>query len=62
LKRCWYWRIMEKIKAQEVLVQKARRFRVKKIRQAQKKFILYKEAVRVNGVFCLIKMLKLDTR
>jgi len=53
---------MEKIKAQEVLVQKARRFRVKKIRQAQKKFILYKEAVRVNGVFCLIKMLKLDTR
>ena len=62
LKRCWFWRIMEKIRAQEVIVQKARRFRIKKIRQAQKKFILYKEAVRVNGVLCYIKMLKLDTR
>ena len=62
LKRCWFWRIMEKIRAQEVIVQKARRFRIKKIRRAQKKFILYKEAIRVNGVICYIKMLKLDTR
>ena len=53
---------MAKIKAQEVIVQKARRFRLKKIRQAQRKFIIYKEAIRVNGVLCFVKMLKLDTR
>lgn len=62
IKRCWYYRVMEKVKQQEVLVQKARRFRLRKIRQAEKKFLLFKQAVRFNGIMCFVSVKRADRR
>jgi hypothetical protein len=61
-KRCWFHRAIQKIKEQEYLVQKARRFRLKKLRAAARKGVLYKELKRVNGVMVYIRLTRQDTR
>lgn len=61
-KRCWFFRAIQKIKDQEYLVQKARRFRMKKLRLAARKGILYKELKRVNGIMVFIRVTRKDTR
>lgn len=62
LKRCWYTKVMEKVKLQQVQVQKARRFKLKKLKKLHKKGVIYKEAKRVNGVMVFIKVTRKDSR
>ncbi len=62
LTRCWVSRIMQKLKEQQVVVQKARRLRFKRLRSQQKKGIIYKETKRINGIMCLLTLWRKDTR
>ena len=62
LKRCWYYHVIDKIKKQEFAVQKAKRFRLKKLKLQAKKGILYKELKRINGVMVFIRLTRQDTR
>jgi hypothetical protein len=62
VKRCRHAVIMARVHSQEVLVQKARRFRLKKLRSTSKKSVVFKETVRVNGVIILLKIMRSDTR
>lgn len=62
LKRCWYLHVLEQIKRQQIIVLKARRQRLKKIRLAEKKTVIYSEAVRVNGVMVFITLTRKDPR
>lgn len=62
LKIAWYKRVMEKLKQQQVLMSKARRFKLAKQRKAAKKGVIYKEAARINGVMVFIKVMRLDIR
>jgi len=62
VKRCRHAIIMARVHSQEVLVQKARRFRLKKLRSTSRKAVVFKETVRVNGVIILLKILRSDTR
>ena len=53
--RCAFLKHMEKIKQQEVVLMKARRQRFRKMREKEKKGILFKETRRVSGVaLCLV--------
>jgi hypothetical protein len=61
-KRCWMIRAIQKIKDQEFAVQKAKRFRLKKLRAAARKGVLYKELKRVNGIMVFIRLTRQDTR
>ncbi|RYH18119.1 hypothetical protein EON65_27580, partial [archaeon] len=60
--RCWYHHVLEQIKRQQVIMLKARRQRLRKLRQAEKKTIIYNEAVRVNGLMVFIKLMRKDPR
>lgn len=62
LKRCWFHRVMVKVKAQQVQVQRARRFKLKKMRQAAKKAVVFKEIKRVNGIMVFVKINRVDSR
>ena len=62
LTRCWVSRIMQKLKEQQIVVQKARRMRFKRLRSQQKKGIIYKETKRINGIMCLLTLWRKDTR
>lgn len=62
LKRCWIVNVFKKKKAQEVAVQKARRFRFKKMRAKEKKQILFKETRRIVGIMCMVTIKRKDTR
>ncbi|KAJ1418333.1 hypothetical protein B484DRAFT_142728 [Ochromonadaceae sp. CCMP2298] len=61
-KRCWFQRAIDRIKQTEVLVQKARRYRLKKLRLVERKGVLYKELKRVNGVMVLVRLTRKDAR
>lgn len=61
-KRCWFHRALQKIKDNEAAIQRAKRFRLKKLRAAAKKGILYKELKRINGVMVFIRLTRQDTR
>lgn len=53
--RCAFLKHMKKIKEQEVILMRARRIRFRKMREKEKKGILFKETRRVAGVpLCLI--------
>lgn len=62
LKRCWFVRAMNKIKQQEVLVIKAKRLRMKKLRSLAKKAIIFKKIKRMNGVIVYLRILRKDAR
>lgn len=61
-KRCWFHRAIQKIKDNEFAIQKAKRFRMKKLRAAARKGVLYKELKRVNGIMVFIRLTRQDTR
>jgi hypothetical protein len=61
-KRCWFHRAIQKIKDNEFAIQKAKRFRMKKLRAAARKGVLYKELKRVNGIMVFIRVTRQDTR
>lgn len=60
--RCWFAKIQKKYKAQQVAIQKARRFRLKKLRKKAKAAIVYKETKRINGVVTLLTVWRKDAR
>lgn len=60
--RCWLYRVMQKIKAQQVIMQKARRFRMRKKRIAEKKAIVYKETKRISNCMVLLTVWRKDPR
>lgn len=62
LRRCRHCIIMDRVRQQEVMVQKAKRFRLKKIRAAARKAVIFKETVRVNGVLVLLQIVRMDQR
>lgn len=62
LKRCWFIKVLDKIKLQQNLVLKAKRFRLKKLRAIARKSIIYKEMKRVNGIIVFIRIMRKDTR
>lgn len=62
IRRCRHVLIMARVRQQEVLVQKAKRFRLKKIRANSRKAIVFKETVRVNGVIVLLQIVRMDNR
>eukprot|EP00981_Chlorochromonas_danica_P016070 scaffold15490_cov308-Ochromonas_danica.AAC.1 len=53
---------MEQIKRQQIIIVKARRQRLKKLRQAEKKAVIYAEAVRLSGVMVFITVMRKDPR
>jgi hypothetical protein len=55
--RCAFLKHMKRVKAQEVILMKARRQRFRKMREKEKKGILFKETRRVAGV-CLCLVIK----
>ena len=62
LSRVRHYLVMKRRREEEVKVQKARRFRLKKIRQKEKKGIIYKEVKRVNGIMVCMYLSRKDTR
>eukprot|EP01038_Epipyxis_sp_PR26KG_P005939 gene5939-8187_t len=62
IKRCWYYWVLDKLKKEQVIIQKVRRLKLKKLKQASKKAVVYKEAKRINGVLVFIKISRKDTR
>jgi hypothetical protein len=60
--RCWLYRVMQKIKSQQVVMQKARRFRMRKKRVAEKKAIVYKETKRISNCMVLLTVWRKDPR
>ncbi|KAJ1433161.1 hypothetical protein B484DRAFT_447409 [Ochromonadaceae sp. CCMP2298] len=61
-KRCWYARALRKLMYAEIMVTKARRFRLKKLRHAAKKGVLYRELKRVNGIMVFVRLMRHDAR
>ena len=62
LARCQCFRLMKKIKEQQIVIQKARRARLKRKRQLERKGIIYKEIKRINGVMALLTLWRKDNR
>jgi len=62
LSRVRHYLVMKRRRAEEVKVQQARRFRLKKVRQKEKKGIIYKEVKRVNGIMVAMYLSRKDTR
>jgi hypothetical protein len=62
LQRCRHYRTMAKIRAQDLAMQKARRFKLKKLHAKSKKGVIYKELKRINGFLCLVQMRRKDAR
>ena len=62
IQRCRHCKTMAKIRANDIAMQKARRFRLKKLHAKAKKGIIYKELKRINGFLCLVQMRRKDAR
>lgn len=62
LKRCWYHRMIDSIRRQQVLLMKARRQKFKQIKDSSKKTKMYSEAKRLSGVFVIINVFRKDPR
>lgn len=62
LARCGMFRVVKVRREAEVKVARARRFRLKKIRQKEKKGIIYKETKRVNGIMVMLFISRKDAR
>jgi hypothetical protein len=62
IQRCRHHRTMAKIRTQDLAMQKARRFKLKKLHAKSKKGIIFKELKRINGFLCLVQMRRKDAR
>ena len=62
VKQCWFERMQEQKKKQEVILCKARRQKRKKFLEKTKKPIMFKEVKRINGVTVMITVTRNDPR
>lgn len=62
IKQCWYHRVMEQKKRQEVILCRARRQKLKKYHEKTRKPVMYKEVKRVNGVCMFLTVTRIDPR
>lgn len=62
LKRCWYERMIDAIRRQQVLLMKARRQKLKKAKDSSRRTRIYTEAKRINGVMVIIYVYRKDPR
>jgi hypothetical protein len=62
LRRCDHYRAIQKLLKEQIQVQKARRFALKKRRAKQRKAILLREVRRINGIMTVILVRRLDIR
>jgi hypothetical protein len=60
--RCSFFRIMAKIKEQDLIMMKARRYKLRKIHQQKAHGVIYQELKRINGYMCILKMRRADER
>jgi hypothetical protein len=62
IKRCWYVRIIDQLKRQQVILIRARRQKLKKINEIRKKALVFTEVKKINGVIVLIRVFRKDPR
>lgn len=60
--RCWYIKTIDKIREREIIVTKSRRQRTSKLRQKERKTIVFKQIRRINGVMVLLILRRKDQR
>lgn len=62
IKRCWYYHVLIGIKRQQYLLLKARRLKLKKLKDMKRKTVLYTEAKVMNSVMVIVKVQRKDSR